>query len=220
MKLEKSPMRKRFVVLIVLCFAYFIIGAICWWVGWLSKDAYLVGAGIVGSLASVLGLISLARPALTRTDIQNLEIESVQAIQEQSRKLELLESARSATQKEIGDLEIRKQEMELLVRKASLSLFLQEQRKLHERRVREELENNKTLKASLSELATIDTKLKALNEEIEKDQNVEQLREIIDAASQRKPTAEELFENMPFPYNALVLVGRAVAEVARKIALR
>jgi len=48
--------------------------------GLLTKDLYLSLAGIVGALASVIGLFSFTKPALTKNDLQEIEIDSLKSI--------------------------------------------------------------------------------------------------------------------------------------------
>ena len=95
--------------------------------GWISKEIYFSFAGIVGGLASVVGLFSFTRPALMKSDLQEIEIESLKSITETSQQLKELELARARTKEELEDLDLQKREMALLVRKASLALFHKEQ---------------------------------------------------------------------------------------------
>jgi hypothetical protein len=199
-------MKKLFVILIVSCFLYFVGGSILLWIDWLTKDQFLTIGGIVGSLASILGLFSLIRPAISRTDIQNIEIESLRKIVETSDEVQRLEQKRTMTRQEIEDLSLKKAEMEFLVRKASLSLFLEEQRKLYERRIREEIERNTEFNSNLMELSNIDKKLDALNVEIEKDPNVELMLQIIKSATKRPPTIDEIIENVRNPFARVLLI--------------
>jgi hypothetical protein len=199
-------MKKLFVILIIGCFLYFVGGSILLWIDWLTKDQFLTIGGIVGSFASILGLFSLIRPAITRTDIQNIEIESLRKVVETSDEVQKLEQKRTMTRQDIKNLSLKKAEMEFLVRKASLALFLVEQRKLYERRIREELERNTEFNSNLMELGNIDEKINALNMEIEKDPNVELMRDIIRSATKRPPTIDEIFENVRSPLARILLL--------------
>ncbi len=97
--------------------------------------------------------------------------------------------------------------MELLVKKASLSLFLKEQYAHHEKKIAGEIENNPVLTESLTEVQEISKKLDALEEEIEADPNVVQLRGVMAAASRRQPTLEEAIEDMPKVSKLIFLAG-------------
>ena len=117
--------------LVVLCVLYFIVGGVATLLGFLEAQKYTLFAGIVGGLASVLGLIALARPSLQQADLEDLELQSLRKLAAASEEITQLERARLARKQEIDSLEARRREMEFLVQKASLSLFLQEQHRLY-----------------------------------------------------------------------------------------
>ena len=206
-------MRRIIVILLPLCILYFLVGAILIWTKLLDQQTYLAGAGIVGGIASMLGLLSFLRPALTRSDIQNIETESLQKLGEVSSKIKKLEEARSQTATQISDLETQKKEMELLVRKASMSLFLKEQYEHHKKIILEHLKEEPNLVSSITELSAIDKKLTALEEEIEKDENVELLGEIIRAAKTSPSPLDAAIENAPPLTRMLLQVLKAYAQI-------
>lgn len=214
-------MRRIFAIIILVCIIYFLGGWIAVWVGWFKKDDYFAYAGIVGGLASVAGLYALTRPALSKSDVQAVELEALRSMAETAEQLQALEATRSKAQEEIGSLAIKKQEMELLVKKASLALFLKEQNAHHERRILEEIDRNAQLKEHLERSQDVVRKLAALNEEIDSDPNVAQLKEIIASASRRQVTVESVLLDMPLPINAMtrafVLVGRALTNLGLTI---
>jgi hypothetical protein len=130
-------------------------------------------------------------------------------------QLEKLQSTRAKTEQEIDGLAIKKKEMELLVKKASLALFLKEQYAHHERQVTEELAKNDRLRIALDSASESAEKIKALDEEIAVDPNVSQLREIIKAASRREPTFDEMLQDLgPLP-KAMFMAIRSVNEAMR-----
>lgn len=210
-------MRRIFAVVILLCIIYFLGGWIAVSFGWLLRDDYFTYASIVGGLASVAGLFALTRPVISKSDVQEIELDALRSMTETAAQLQVLEAARSKTKEEIGGLEIKKQEMELLVKKASLALFLKEQYAHHERQILEEVEQNAQLKEHLGKADDVSQKLKALNEEIESNPNVTQLKEIIASASRKPVTADDLIQEMPFPFNAMsrsiLLMSRAFANL-------
>ncbi len=218
MKKESKKPRALLVTLILLCFAYFIGGALAIKLQWLTKETYLTFAGIVGGLASVVGLISLLRPSITKTDIKELEIESLKELTKATEELKKLERARSVAKEEIGSLETQKEQMEFLVRKASLSLFLKEQRNLYERNILKELDNDSELMTNLSELNNIDEKLQALNEEIESDPNVDLLKAVTQAAKSKVPATEEILNQIDSPIlKTLIYMGKILRDMAKNL---
>lgn len=140
----------------------------------------------MGGLASVVGLLSFVRPRITRTDIQELEVESLKKISRAAEELEKYKSERNAAEQELARLALQKEEMEFLVKKASLSLFLKDQLKAVHRGIAAILDDNKELARLISEYDQLVEKLVALGEEIERDKNVELLREVLKSATQSR----------------------------------
>ena len=200
-------MRKITIFLLPLCVLYFLIGLVLVWLKAVEYQNYLNGAGIVGAIASVLGLLSFARPPLTQSDIQNIEAESLSKLGDISKEIKDLEKARVATATEINNLEMQKKEMELLVRKASMALFLRDQHEHHEQKILNYLKKEPEIFSSFTELSSVDKKLKALNEEIEKDENVEFLKEVIRASKTSQPISslDRAIENASSPFQRLLL---------------
>lgn len=204
-------MRRVFAAIILLCIVYFLGGWIAVHFEWISSQTYFSYAGIVGGLASVVGLLSFTRPALSNTDLQQLDLGSLKSITETSEKLRELENKRTKTEGEIENLDIQKQEMELLIRKASLALFLKERYAHHERLILDIVKDNTGLSKSLIELEEITQKISALDEEIEADPNVKTLKEIVAVASRREPTISEAINSLPAGTKAIVLLSREFA---------
>lgn len=190
-------MRRIFAIIILLCITYFIGGYVSAHFKLISQEQYLAYAGIVGGLASVAGLFSFLKPALTKDDLQSLELDSLKSLMQTTEQLKDLERKRVKTKSEIGDLEVRKKEMELLVKKASMSLFLKEQYKQHEQKILSRIKSDDVLKDSLSQVSELKNKLDALEEEIDKDPNVETLREVIKSANKKEDSLVEAIEAMP-----------------------
>jgi len=206
-------MRRLILILLPLCIMYFLVGAILMWTNVLDQTTYLTYAGVVGGIASVLGLLSFVRPALTQTDIQNIEAESLQKLGEVSVEIKRLEEARSKTATQITDLETQKREMELLVRKASMSLFLKEQYDHNKKVILEHISKEPKLVESISELSAVEKKMTALEEEIEKDDNVELLRRIIHESRTTPSTLDAAIENAPPITRTLLRILKAYSQM-------
>jgi hypothetical protein len=184
-----------------------------------TRDDYFAYAGIVGGLATVAGLLALTRPAITQSDIKSIELETLKSVADTADQLQQLQSTRAKTVQEIDELAVKKKEMELLVKKASLALFLKEQYSYHERKILEEVAKNEALTRALHDAGATADKIAALDEEIEVDPNVQQLREIIATASRRELTFEEALNDMPSLAKAIFLVlrtfNRALTDAVR-----
>ena len=214
-------MRKLYAVIILVCIAYFVGGWIAVKFALVTRDDYFAYAGIVGGFASVAGLLALTRPPITQSDFKDVELETLKSVTATAEQLRDLQSTRARTVQEIDDLEVKKKEMELLVKKASLALFLKEQYSYHERQVLEEIAKNDHLKRSLENATESAAKVAALDEEIEVDPNVRQLREIISAATRRAPTFEDALNDLTPLTRALFIsirsLNRAFLEAFRII---
>lgn len=213
-------MRPIFIAIIVCCLGYFLGGWIATHFGWVTKDDYFAYAGIVGGLASVAGLATIFRPGITATDVQNIEASALRSIAETSTNLEELRARQKLTQQELGGLELKKVEMEFLVKKASLAIFLKEQHAYHERVVLEELDKNPRLRSSLDDVTQAAGKIQALDEEIQQNPNVAELRQIIATASRRAPSIEEAMMALPPHMRAFYQIFSAFEKVARSVVLK
>lgn len=180
-----------------------------------SRDDYFAYAGIVGGLATVAGLLALTRPAITQSDIKSIELETLKSVADTAEQLQQLQSTRAQTVQEIDGLAVKKKEMELLVKMASLALFLKEQYSYHQRKILEEVAKNEALTRALQDAGATADKIAALDEEIDLDPNVQQLREIIAIASRRQPTFEEVLNVMPSFAKGVFLVTRALFDPLR-----
>lgn len=201
-------MRKLYALAILVCIAYFVGGWISTKLGWVPREDYFAYAGIVGGLASVAGLLALTRPPITQSDFKDIEIETLKSVSATAEQLKELQSTRAKTMQELDTLEVKKKQMELLVKKASLALFLKEQYSYHERQVLEEVAKNDHLRTALERATESKEKIAALNEEIEIDPNVRQLRSIIDAATRREPTFEDALNDLSPIMRALFILVR------------
>lgn len=203
-------MRKLFAIIILLCVIYFIGGwfAVRW--GWVSRDDYFAYSGIVGGLASVAGLFSLTRPAISVSDVESIEAAALRSIAATAVELKELQSQRSKTAEEIDGLEQKRKEMELMVKKASLAIFLKEQYSYRERQVLELIDKSPELMEAIKFATEVATKLKHLDEEIEQSPHVKQLREIISSSSRKPTTLDEAIRDMPPLVRSLFILLRDV----------
>jgi hypothetical protein len=193
----RNPMRRIFAIIILLCIIYFLGGWIAVYFNILKEETYYSFAGIVGGFASVVGLFSFTKPALTKSDLQEIELDSIKSIAKTTEELNKLEKKREKTQVEIGDLTLQKKEMELLVKNASLALFLKEQHNHYEEKILAELKENKELSENLIKIEELNKKINTLNQEIESDPNVDLLKEIINSSLKRELTIDDTIDDLP-----------------------
>lgn len=211
-------MRKLIVSIVILSVLYFIIGYIAMYLGLLSESIYYNFSAIIGSIASVCGLLTFGIvKKLNSEDFENVEMDYLKrasdAAKELNKKKEELASKAEElenSEKEIKKLEIKKQEMEFLVKKASLSLFLQDQIERNQKKVKEKIESDQDLKEILSEIGPLKDKLNKLEQEIKSDPNVDLLEEII--FSEKKSVLNGKNE-----YKGIIGIGINISELARTI---
>lgn len=188
-------MRKFYLVTILLAIFYFGGGWVAVWLGWMQESVYFQYAGLVGTLASVLALVALTKPVLSHSDLKKVELDTLKSVADTVESLKALESTHEKTKQEIDGLEIKKKQMELLVKKASLALFLKEQYSYYESQVLEELSKNSRLSETLEKLTESAGKIAALNEEIDLDPNALLLRQIVED-SRRRAVVEVHFSSI------------------------
>ena len=128
-------MRRVLAVIIGVCILFFIAGFVAAQYGWLIKDDYILYSAVVGGIASVVALLSLNRPVLSKDELKKIDLEALTAVTEASQELQALIKTKSNTEAELENLDLQRQEMEIMVRKASLMLFLQEQHKHHQTQI-------------------------------------------------------------------------------------
>lgn len=96
-------MRKFALLVIALSLLYFIVGWILVKWGVLSREDYFAYAGIVGSFVSLVSLVSFLRPAITQSDFQSIEVQTLRSVAETAEELKVLQSARSRTAEELDN---------------------------------------------------------------------------------------------------------------------
>lgn len=180
---------KTIAAITILAFVlYSLIGFILVLLGKFKLTDFITWFGILGGIVSVVGLLSFFQRSTMKEDLKEIQLDTLREIADSSRKLENVEIVRQETEKSINALELQRQQMEVLIKKASLSLFLQEQHNLYKNKIVETLSANNELSANLNKLLDIDQKLEALEEEIVKDENVDLLKEIIREVKRKENT--------------------------------
>jgi hypothetical protein len=189
--------RKGLITFISICIFYFIGGYLAVKYGTLSEHVFLTYASILGGLASVAGLLSFLRPSITKTDIQELEVESLKKISKAAEDLERYKNQRTAAEQEIAKLTLQQEEMEFLLKKASLSLFLRDQMETTQTRIAELIEQNRELTLLLEKYGQNKEKLAALEEEIEQDPNADILYDVLTEAKESRRSKERSYPRDP-----------------------
>jgi len=146
----------------------------------------------VTGIASVIGLLAFTSTSkIKSTDFESEEIEKFKSLIKTAEELEEIEQNKNQTAKDLQNLERKKKVMEISVKKAGLVLFYREQNKKHTEIVKSKIEDDKELKNAIEELIEATSKLSALQEEIESDENVEIIKEILETNMQKNSNEYE-----------------------------
>lgn len=174
-------------VVAVMC-VFFIAGGVAAYLGRLDKEVYIVATGVVGGLASVIGLIGLlAKPALTARDMKAVEVELVSELATTMKEVKEYEERISSNKQEIDRLQEDRAKIELLVRQAALKVFLEERLRNLSEEIEKRLEADTTLARMVSEYFSVKEQVISVDGEIKESGRAEEIYEIIRKAMERPP---------------------------------
>jgi hypothetical protein len=123
-------MRVTFIAAILLGCLYFVVGGVLVQLGWFDEKLFTFTTTIVGGVVGFIGLGSLVqRPAVTATDMRNVEVELVQDLADTMAQLKEYEARISTNKQEVDRLQRERTEIELVVRQTSLKVFMEERLK-------------------------------------------------------------------------------------------
>lgn len=148
--------------------------------GSVESEQYNQFAAVMGGVASIMGLASLIRPPITPNDIEELDVASIKRLTRSAEELADMRGKRSAAEEEIAKLEEQRTEMEIIVKKASMSVFLVERLSRYESLIIDILDDNDELRSYIYEYRKTKDRLDALSEEIESNENIEIINAVID----------------------------------------
>lgn len=198
-------MKKIGVFLIILAVIYFIGGYALVIYGKLTQDNYNQTATIVGGIASIIGLLGLLLPSISTNDFKNIEVETLKNLAKTAEEIQKKEAELNLKQSDITKLELQKQELEFIVRKASLNLFYKEQLERNYDTFSKLIDENKEISKTIQNIKELEYKIEELNIEINKDPNTEYIFTII--AEARKNKTSKIVINDPFEAIAISLIN-------------
>jgi len=173
-------MFKLFSILIVFAaIIFFVVGGGLAFYEIISINTYALFGGIVGSIASTIGLLAFASPRLTAKDVLSVESQLVQRLADATTSLNDYEARISANKDKLEQIQRDRLEIEILVRQASVKVFLEE--KL--RRLSVEVDNrvgaDTTLVEWISEYERTKINVSEIDGEITKSSRAELIKEIV-----------------------------------------
>lgn len=196
-----------FIVLVVL---FFIAGYILVVFNILEQELYNQIATILGGLASTVGLLAFVLPSLRTSDIKNIELDTLKSLAKTAEEIQKKEAELKTRESDISRLELQKEELEFLVKKASLNLFFKEQLERYYETLDKQISNNKEINRTLNEIRELEFKVNELDIEIDKNPNTDYIIEIIKKARKYRRTEIEITTPFDSVFKALDAFTRAI----------
>lgn len=172
-------MKAASIILVVCAILFFAGGGIATWQGFLDVSTYALIGGIVGSLASTIGLLAFASPRLTDSDMLSVENKLVQRLAETTASLNEYEDKISENKEELEQLQKDRLEIELLVRQASVKVFLEEKLRRLSEEIDERVSADSTLFKWLLEYEETKASVAEIDAKITKSERAELIKEVI-----------------------------------------
>lgn len=174
-------MRKFALICFIVALLCYGLGALFafknWWIDW---NDYQKIVAVVGGLASVMGLLGLVFSPFKDFNSKMLK-ELAHNTEEYEKKQEELQKATD----QIAKLELKKEDLEALVEKASLSLYYKAEIKRMYDKLGEIVKKNDDIAKLIEEIKKMESDAKTLDCEIDKDENVKGIIETIQKANDR-----------------------------------
>lgn len=171
---------KIFAILTVsIAMIFFLVGGALCWQGIFPVESYAITAGIVGSLASTVGLLGFAAPRLTSNDFQIVESELLEKLAEATKELNEYQSKISGDKEQIAQLQQDKREIEFLVRQASFKIFLEEKIRNLSYEIEQKILSDQILSEYLIQYSKTKNQIIKLEGEIAASEKAELIYEIV-----------------------------------------
>jgi len=203
-------MKKFARFLIISVVLYFILGYILVILNVLKQELYNQIATIVGGIASACGLFAFVIPSIKTSDFKNIEIDTLKSLAKTAEEINKKEEELKTRESDIVRLELQKEELEFLVKKASLNLFFKEQLERYYETLDKQISGNREINQTLNEIRELEFKVNELDIEIEANPNAEYILEIIKKARNHRRTQVEI----KTPFDGILKV---FDEIARTI---
>lgn len=172
--------------IIIFTLTYVFVGAIFVKNGLFDNGIYTVSMGVISGIASVVTIyiaitqsslkseLSKIQPSLLKDITSNMELLNSQKELINDTKNKLTEQ-----EKQLLTLGLKKSELEFAVKKASLSIFLNDQLERNNVRLKEIIERNREIIECIENRKSIESKLTQLHEEVKQDENYQFFYELI-----------------------------------------
>lgn len=188
-------MRKISIIGFILALVIFIAGAILALLHiWINWDIYWKITGCVGGLASVIGILGFASSPLADADIRKLQSNSLKELAETARQIENKEGELKQANDKVASLQLKSEELEVLVKKASLSLYYNDELQHLYQKLLSLIQKNQELKDIIVAIQQTEEDAKELNAEVEHNTDVQDIIEMINKAKRTRTDKRSFLE--------------------------
>jgi hypothetical protein len=164
---------------VLFAIIFFLVGGVLAWFGILDNGSYAFAAAIVGSVASTVGLLGITSPRLTSSDIQKVESELINKLAAAAKDVKEYEKQISTNKEEIAQLQKERLEIELLVRQASIKIFMEEKVSRLSSEIEKQVLSDHALTEYLIEYEKTKKRIEKLDGEISTSEKAELIYQII-----------------------------------------
>lgn len=151
-------------------FAYFEI---------ISASLYGFTLSIVGTLASIIGLLSLLTPRITSKDFKLIESDLIEEVTKAAKSAADYEALISKNKEQLESVKRDRNEIELIVRKVSLRIFLEERLRNIILHIGKIITEDKNLTSLIKEYEDLNIKILEIGGEINTDKYADIVSAII-----------------------------------------
>lgn len=155
-------------------------GGVMTYFGIIDINNYALISGSLGSIASIIGLFSFFSPKFTSKDILSVEAELVQRLADATASVKKYEERISENKEELQTLEQSKLEIEMLVRQASIKVFLEQKIKRVSEEIEERIKADKMLSDWIREYQFALNQVEEIDVEICRSHQADLVSEIIE----------------------------------------
>lgn len=188
-------MRKFSIICFILAFLIYVAGAIMAWQEFLINwDAYWKIVGIVGGSASIFGMLGIALNPLKDADIRNFRTQTLIDLAQTAKEIEDKQDALKETNEQLTSLQIKKEELEVLVKNASLALFYKEELERLYQRLLKLLDKNREINETIVSIRQLEADASSLNAKIEQNEDIQDILNTIQKAKTRPISKGAIFK--------------------------
>lgn len=177
---------KRFFVICFIALLIIYAGcALCALFNKFSWDDFFKIIGIVGGLASIIGL---GAAAFVRIDLLSYDAEAIEKLASKAKEIEQKENQIKVASDKIEALEYKKEELEILVKKASLLLYYRDELDRSYEQLLNLVHGNSEIKDLMFKIPEIENQIMTLEGEIEENAEIRDILSTLEKAKKRKRT--------------------------------